>query len=459
MTIRKMWLIILITMAVVAVVVNAVILSLLTDRYFRDYLTENYKTNVDEITQYSKGVLLQEDFSLAQASMELETRLDDPITQIKLYDTNGRLVVEVGSEEHMMMGSRMMGRFSGQYDAADSETDSVEIYNDGKLIGQLNITRYSSVENSASTRMFTSSLFYNSLYSIAIVLVIAVVVGVVISRRMSRALTGTAKMAQNIELGTQTQTQQTGIREINTIQRSLESLDSKLRLKNKSRKVLIDELVHQTRTPLTVLKTHLEGFSDGVLELNPEEIKVCESQVDNITAIISNMSSIIDAGEDTEKPKPENFEIAALLRQLTNGLKAQFEKKDITLELSLHERQELFTDKHKLSQAVYNILTNAYKYTDSGGRVKVGCSSSAGSISITIEDTGEGINEAEIDRIFDAYYRSGHGQDIKGDGLGLYIARENLEKINGGISVESSKGKGSRFTIMLPARYEEKEDA
>ena len=459
MTIRRMWLIILIVMAVFAVVVNAVILSLLTDRYFRDYLTENYKTNVDEITEYSKGVLLQEDFSLAQASMELETRLDDPITQIKLYDANGSLVVEVGSEEHMMMGSRMMGRFSGQYDAADSETDSVEIYDGGVLIGQLNITRYSSVENSASTRMFTSSLFYNSLYSIVIVLVIAVIVGILISRRMSRALTGTAKMAQNIELGTQTQTEQTGIREINTIQRSLESLDSKLRLKNKSRKVLIDELVHQTRTPLTVLKTHLEGFSDGVLELNPEEIKVCESQVDNITAIISNMSSIIDAGEDTEKPKPESFEITALLRQLTNGLKAQFEKKDITLELSLHERQELYTDKHKLSQAIYNILINAYKYTNSKGSVKVGCVSSAGNVSITVEDTGAGIDDSEIDRIFDAYYRSSSGQRIKGDGLGLYIARENLEKINGGIRVESSKGEGSRFTIMLPVRYEEKEDA
>ena len=307
--------------------------------------------------------------------------------------------------------------------------------------------------------MFTSSLFYNSLYSIAIVLVIAVIVGIVISRRMSRALTGTAKMAQNIELGTQTQTEQTGIREINTIQRSLESLDSKLRLKNKSRKVLIDELVHQTRTPLTVLKTHLEGFSDGVLELNPEEIKICESQVENITAIISNMSSIIDAGEDIEKPKPESFEITALLRQLINGLKAQFEKKDITLELALDERQELFTDKHKLSQAVYNILTNAYKYTDSGGSVKVGCVSSAGSIIITIEDTGSGIDEAETDRIFDAYYRSSRGQTVKGDGLGLYIARENIEKLSGGISVESVKGKGSKFTITLPVKYEEKRDA
>ena len=88
MTIRRMWLIILIATAVFAVVVNAVILSLLTDRYFRGYLTENYEAHVDEITQYSKSVLLQDGISLAQASMELETHLDDPITQIKLYDAD-----------------------------------------------------------------------------------------------------------------------------------------------------------------------------------------------------------------------------------------------------------------------------------------------------------------------------------------------------------------------------------
>ena len=84
-----------------------------------------------------------------------------------------------------------------------------------------------------------------------------------------------------------------------------------------------------------------------------------------------------------------------------------------------------------------------------GGSVKVGCVSSAGSVSITVEDTGAGIDKAEIDRIFDAYYRGSRGQGIKGDGLGLYIAKENLEKINGGISAESSKGKGSSFTITL----------
>lgn len=458
MTIRKMWLIILIVMAIAAVVINAVILSLLTDRYFKNYLTENYDTHISEITEYSKNVLLEKGFSQAQAAMELETHLDDPITRIKLYDSGGNTIVDVSVDERQPMGRMMGNMMNFKYESSDSETDSVEIYDGNVFLGQLNITRYSSVEDSIATRMFKTSLLYNSLYSVAIVLVIAIITGIVISRRMSRALTSTAQMAQNIELGTQTDIEETNIREISTIQQSLETLAARLKLKNKSRKVLIDELVHQTRTPLTVLKTHLEGFSDKVIEMSPQEIKVCETQVDNITAIISNMSSIIDAGEDIEKVSPTQFEITGLMRQIVNGLKAQFDNKNIEMELDLREKEEIFSDRHKLSQSVYNILTNAYKYTKQGGRVKVSEESDELMVSITIEDNGVGIDEKDIDKIFDAYYRSSSGNRTEGDGLGLYIARENIEKINGNIRVESKKGNGSKFTITVPKKYEKERD-
>ena len=456
MTIRRMWLIILIAVAVAAVVINAVILSVLTDRHFTDYLSENYDLHVAQMTEYAKSVLLQNDISLTQATMEMETHLDDPITHIKLYDAEGNELVHVSVEEHMMMSSRMMGRFSTRYNEADSETDSIELYDGDVFIGQLNITRYSSIEESAATVMFKSSLFYNSLYSVAAVLVIAVLVGIIVSKKISKALSGTAQMAQNIEHGTQSEISETNIREINTIQQSLETLQSKLRLKNKSRKVLIDELVHQTRTPLTVLKMHLEGFEDGILQMSPEEVKICETQVENIMAIISNMSNIIDAGEDIEKVNPSSFELSSLIRQIANGLKAQFDKKGIKLELSLEEKEDILTDRHKLSQALYNVLTNAYKYTNPGGTVSVSYMLKNDNISISIQDNGAGIDGKDIDKIFNAYYRSGWQQTEQGDGLGLYIAKENLIKINGSISVESKKDNGSKFVITLPNRYEEK---
>ena len=226
------------------------------------------------------------------------------------------------------------------------------------------------------------------------------------------------------------------------------SLDNKLKLKNKSRKVLIDELVHQTRTPLTVLKTHLEGFSDNIIEMTPEEIKVCEAQIENITAIISNMSNMIDAQKDFDAINIEEFEISALLRQIVNGLKAQFKNKGISLEYNADGKVTLNTDKYKLSQALYNIITNAYKFTNEDGRVTLSYKDADGSLEIKITDNGIGIGKEKVGKIFDAYYR-GDTAD-KGDGLGLFLAKESIVKIHGTISVSSELGSGSEFTISIP---------
>lgn len=451
MTIRRMWLFLLILMAVISVVINSIVLGALTDRYFKGYLSDNYESHLDQVRTFSKNVLLDDELSSGQLAMEMETHLADPITRIKLYNTDGTLVVDVRVEEHMRMGGRMMGNMRNfRYEDSDGEIDSVEIFDGGTLIGQLNITRYSSIEDSIATRMFKSSLYANSLYSIAIVLVIALLIGIFVSKKMSKDLTGTAKMAQDISLGIDTNIAETKISEIRTIQQSLQTLKTRLKLKNKSRKVLIDELVHQTRTPLTVLKTHLEGFADNIIEMTPKEIKICEEQIENITAIISNMSNMIDAQKDFDTVTFEDVEASALLKQIVGGLKAQFDKKKIDLQLSVKEKTIVKTDRYKLSQAIYNVLTNAYKYTPELGAVKISCDTDADSFSISIEDNGNGISENDMPRIFEAYYRGSAAAQTNGEGLGLYLAKESLQKINGEITVTSKVGVGSKFVITIP---------
>ncbi len=450
MTIRKQWLLILMLIAIFSVSVNAFVLSSLTDRYFVDYMREDYDKHINQIVEYSKRALTEANYSRNQMAIELETQLDDPITRIKLYDEDGRLIVDVSNNNQMMRGmsnNGMMGRMMG---TQLEETDYAEIKDANRVIGQLNITRYSSVENSAATQLFKASLISNSLYSIIIVLIFAVIIGIFVSRRMSKDLINTADMAQNIDLGSRTNIELAKVKEIRIIQQSLESLESRLRLKQKSRKTLVDELVHQTRTPLTILKTHLEGFEDGLIEMTPEQIRVCENQIENITSIISNMSGMIDADKDYEELNIEEFEFSALIKQIISGLKIQFEKKKVEFILTGNQKVLLKSDKYKLSQAIYNILTNAYKYTEANGKVAVHYEVISEKLHVRIEDTGIGISDKEITKIFDAYYRSTKGSDSRGEGIGLYVAKENISRLNGVIDVESKPQKGSKFTIILP---------
>lgn len=453
MSIKKQWLYVLVLIAVTSVIVSTLVLSLLINKNFIEYKENNYKSHLEQIIKYTKNALLESDYTKQQLTVQLEAHLSDPITRIKLYDEDGKLLVEVANEDiimrHGMMRNRMFNRMMG---SQKEEVDHGQITDDqGNLIGQLNITRYSSIANSFETRQFKYTLIINGLISIGLVLILAIFTGQIMSKKMSKDLIDTALFAQNIDLGSQTvNSQPSKINEIRVIQQSLETLQAKLKLKQKSRKKLIDQLVHETRTPLTILKTHLEGFEDGVIEMNSDEFKICENQIENLTSIIENMSSMIDAQNEIDMIKEETIEIHQLLKRIISGLSVQFQKKEIQLNLLNAQKLIIKSDKYILSQAIYNILTNAYKFTSSKGRVEVNYTVIDNDLIITIEDNGIGIHSNDIDRIFDAYFRSNDVNHTDGEGLGLYIVKENINKINGNVSVESERGRGSKFVIKLP---------
>jgi two-component system sensor histidine kinase BaeS len=449
MTVMRQWMLVLILSAVLSVAVNSIVLSSLVNRYFINYSTENYNKHFSQIVEYSQKVLTETGYSVQQLEMQLETHLSDPIKRIRLYDASGNLLADVGVGNHQMggmMGNRMMNRMMG---SATEEVDSVNITNNGVVIGKLNIIRYSSIGNSLETRRFTVSLIGSSFFSFIIVLVLTFIIGIFISKKMSKDLRQTAQQAIDIDFGDQNNITKSRVKEIRTIQQSLETLQSRLKLKQTSRKKLIDELVHQTRTPLTILKTHLEGFEDGIIRFTPEEIRTCEVQIENITSIITNMSGMIDADKDIDIVNMEQVELNHLLKQIVGGLKVQFGKKAVELHLLSQQKVLLKTDPYKLCQAIYNILTNSYKYTESNGKVTVEYKQTGGEVTITIQDTGSGISEEDKLKIFDAYYRGKNSNNTNGEGIGLYVVKENLKKINGRINVESELGVGSKFIINI----------
>jgi signal transduction histidine kinase len=422
------------------------------NKYFVGYSKENYKNNIGEIVEYSKNALKENDLSRLQVNNQLESYLDDPISRIKLYDAMGLLIADVANKNSNMpmmksnMMNNMMDRMRG---VVSEEVDSYDIIENGITIGKLNITKNSSIENSIGTFRYNVALISNSIFSIFIVFIAAILISIFMSSKMSKDLKNTADLAVNIELGNETEINFSNVNEIKTIQRSLLSLNSKLKLKQKSRKKLLDEMVHQTRTPLTILKTHLEGFEDGIINMTPEEIKICENQIDNITLIIKNMSSMIDAEKDNDSVYIEEFELNQLLNQIIVGLKAQFDKKNIELNILNHKKLNIKTDKYKLSQSIYNILTNAYKFTETGGKVLVNYEVEHDGLIISIEDNGIGISEVDKKHLFEVYYRGSSAAKSTGDGIGLYVVKENLNKINGTVNVISEVGKGSKFIIKI----------
>ena len=116
-------------------------------------------------------------------------------------------------------------------------------------------------------------------------------------------------------------------------------------------------------------------------------------------------------------------------------------------------------DPLRLEQALLNLMSNAIKFTPIGGEVRIGIARVGDSVQVSVADTGTGIDPADIDRIFDRFFRTRTAVDaaVKGSGLGLAIARRMIEAQNGELRVTSTVGVGSTFTMTLPAASRELE--
>jgi PAS domain S-box-containing protein len=227
---------------------------------------------------------------------------------------------------------------------------------------------------------------------------------------------------------------------------------------NRAKSDFLASMSHELRTPLNAII----GFSQlleqpGSGGLNPRQaqyLKNIRLSGDHLLNLISSTLDLakIEAGKIEIDKQP--FELAPMLEALLIIMRGMAEKKDIDLRLDMHGvLGTLFADETKVGQILYNLLTNALKFTARGKRVGLETRPDGGQVVFTVWDEGPGISLKDQDRIFGAYEQVlEHKVANQGAGLGLYITR-NLVQLHGGeISLESRPGEGSRFTVVLPGR-------
>lgn len=214
---------------------------------------------------------------------------------------------------------------------------------------------------------------------------------------------------------------------------------------------LISDISHQVKTPIANLKmidaTLLE--QDMLEEKRRYFLKAMGGQIDKLEFLMQAMvkTSRLETGViSLEKKKQPIYDtLAAAL----GGILLNAEKKDIRVSVSCPETLEISHDRKWTSEALFNILDNAVKYTPSGGSISVSVESWEMYLKIDITDTGKGISESSHGAIFKRFYREEDVHDIEGIGIGLYLAREIVTMQGGYIKVVSDVGKGSTFSIFL----------
>jgi signal transduction histidine kinase len=206
----------------------------------------------------------------------------------------------------------------------------------------------------------------------------------------------------------------------------------------------------QLRTPLT----SIYGFAqtllrDDVAFSDPERrtfLEFIARESERLTTIVDALlnAAKLDSGDLAVTLEPTD--VAVVVREVVGAASASSNGHLIVAELD-SERCRAQADPEKLRQVLEQLVSNAVKYSPSGGTVTVSATRRADAVEVAVADEGEGIPASERDRIFSRFYTGGTGQ---GTGLGLFIARGLVREMGGRMWVESEEGEGSRFAFELP---------
>lgn len=210
------------------------------------------------------------------------------------------------------------------------------------------------------------------------------------------------------------------------------------------------DVSHELRTPLTVIK----GNADLIQRFgpDPESITTIKEEVDRLTRMVGDLLLLAQAETGKMSVTLKPMYLDELITDSFQQLKVLADDK-VDLKLVEIDQANVMGDKDRLKQVFINLISNAITYTPKNGTVKVRLQKDQATASVTIEDNGPGIKPEDLEHIFDRFYRGEKARtrtQTSGYGLGLSIANRIVAAHNGRISVESTVGVGSIFTVILP---------
>lgn len=211
---------------------------------------------------------------------------------------------------------------------------------------------------------------------------------------------------------------------------------------------------HELNTPTGVVQARAQSLGRKLEKqgIFSDDLTIIIASAERMGKIVHDLMLLaeLDAKADL-KAQPVN--LSEIAGEVVNEYSTRFRDKDINVSLLCEGSSVVESDREALERILRNLLENAYKYTDSKGQVNVTCKPSGSFVKLVVEDTGIGIPEESLSKVFDRFYRvdKSRTRASGGSGLGLSIVKAIVEGLGGEVSVSSVFGRGSTFTVSLPA--------
>ena len=224
-----------------------------------------------------------------------------------------------------------------------------------------------------------------------------------------------------------------------------------------SRLVFFTNISHELRTPLTLIADPVEMLLEdtGIKGKSRELLKMVQRNALALQQLVSNILDFRKIQNGKMELKLYRFDIVKTLTMWVGDFQLTAERKQIRLHLDVDDLKgshEIIADQEKISRIVFNLLSNALKYTPAGGEIFVSLKDEGANLRLDVRDTGKGISQDEADKIFERFFQAKGA--ASGTGIGLALVKSFVELHHGEARVESEPGKGSDFIVVIPRKQE-----
>lgn len=240
--------------------------------------------------------------------------------------------------------------------------------------------------------------------------------------------------------------------EISVLQRNFNTMTDGLKQNEEMSKNFASIVSHEYKTPIAAITGYAQLLYNGGLEEEEEKqyIKTILEQSKRLSNLSVNMLQLARLDSNTVGMSKEMFSLDEQIRNVIVNMENLWEQKNIEMDINL-DKAQVYCNSQMLYHVWENLLSNAIKFTPENGKITVTCQVSDNYAVVKVADTGCGISPENIPHIFERFYKSDSEVNADGNGLGLAITQKIIQLSGGKVSVESEAGKGSLFTVTLPA--------
>lgn len=451
--------IVLITVAVISITANGLI-----SHQFEQYVAQQRKMSSEQLAQSLSFQYHAEDgtWNVDYIHGLGMYALKDGYL-IRLSDAEGQVIWDAENHD-MTLCYQIMQDIRTQMSQRRPDLDGnfttyrYDLKQNDEVIGYLDVSYYSPYYLNESDFRFLDSLNRILLVVGICAAVAAAAAGAVLAKSLSVPLLKVTEITRKIsdgDYGARLENENGQTQEIAALSGAVNHMAERLERQETLRRRLTSDVAHELRTPVANVSLNLEMMLDEVWEPTKDRLQSCYEELGRISGIISDLEKLRQMEAENMNLELEPVNLLELAQAVETAFEPDLKKKKLTCEVS-GEAAAVMGDQRRLHQVIFNLVSNAVKYSTEGGTIQIRVKQEKHKAVLIVEDQGIGMAEEELPLIFERFYRTDLSRSRKtgGAGIGLAIVKAIVQAHQGTVTVTSKVGCGSRFTVTLPAGEE-----